>query len=132
MRTYRQLFGVGEFRAIFAVQCLAVGAASVSSLALGTVTYSATGNPVLTGLAMFGGPLIRMVASWFLVSASDLVRPRTALAALAVVTCGADLPAPVQAGAYSGGLRTGSGRQRRGQCRVRVMFRSPVSADIST
>jgi hypothetical protein len=91
MRTYRQLFGVREFRAIFAVQCLAVGSASVSSLALGTVTYDATGNPVLTGLAMFGGPLIRMIASWFLVSASDLIRPRPALATLAVVTCGADL-----------------------------------------
>lgn len=91
MRTYRQLFGVREFRAIFAVQCLAVSAASVSSLALGTVTYSATHNPVLSGLAMFGGPLIRMVASWFLVSASDLLRPRTALAALAVVSCVADL-----------------------------------------
>jgi hypothetical protein len=91
MRTYRQLFGVTEFRAIFTVQCLAVGSASVSSLALGTVTYTATRNPVLTGLAMFGGPLIRMVASWFLVSASDLLRPRTALAALAIVTCVADL-----------------------------------------
>jgi hypothetical protein len=91
MRTYRELFGVREFRAIFTVQCLAVGSASVSSLALGTVTYSATGNPVLTGLAMFGGPLIRMIASWFLVSASDLLRPRPALAALAVVTCAADL-----------------------------------------
>lgn len=91
MRTYRQLFGIREFRAIFTVQCLAVISASVSSLALGTVTYSATGNPVLTGLAMFGGPLIRMVASWFLVSASDLLRPRTALTALVVVACLADL-----------------------------------------
>lgn len=91
MRTYRQLFGLREFRAIFTAQCLAVTSASVSSLALGTITYSATGNPVLTGLAMFGGPLIRMVASWFLVSASDFLRPRTALTALAVVSCVADL-----------------------------------------
>ena len=91
MRTYRQLFGIREFRAIFAANCLAVISASVSSLALGTITYSATGNPVLTGLAMFGGPLIRMVASWFLVSASDFLRPRTALTALAVVSCVADL-----------------------------------------
>ena len=91
MRTYRQLFGVREFRAIFAVQCLSVGSASVGSLALGTVTYSATRSPALGGLAMFGGPLIRLVASWFLVSASDFLRPRIALTALAAVSCAADL-----------------------------------------
>ena len=91
MRTYRQLFGVTEFRALFATQCLTVGAASVSSLALGTVTYSATRNAVLSGLAMFGGPLIRLAASWFLLSASDLLRPRPALAAVAAIGCAADL-----------------------------------------
>jgi hypothetical protein len=91
MRTYRDLFSVREFRAVFAVQCLAVGSAAVSSLALGTITYSETGSPVFSGLAMFGGPIIQMVASWFLASASDLLRPRSALAALAGVSCLADL-----------------------------------------
>jgi hypothetical protein len=91
MRTYRELFSVREFRAVFAVQCLAVGSAAVSGLALGTITYSETGNPVVSGLAMFGGPIIQMVASWFLASACDLLRPRTALAALAGVSCLADL-----------------------------------------
>jgi hypothetical protein len=91
MRTYRDLFSVREFRAVFAVQCLAMGSAAVSSLALGTITYGQTGNPVLSGLAMFGGPIIQMVASWFLLSASDFLRPRTALAALAGVNCLADL-----------------------------------------
>lgn len=42
MRTYRQLFGVAEFRALFGTQCLTVAAASIGSLALGTITYSAT------------------------------------------------------------------------------------------
>jgi hypothetical protein len=91
MRTYRELFGLREFRAIFTVRCLTMAAASVSSLALGTITYSTTRNPVLSGLAMFGGPMIQMVASWFLLSASDMLRPRTALVVLAVVSCGADL-----------------------------------------
>jgi hypothetical protein len=91
MRTYRELFSVREFRAVFAVQCLAVGSAAVSGLALGTITYSETGNPVVSGLAMFGGPIIQVVASWFLASASDLLRPRSALAALAGVSCLADL-----------------------------------------
>jgi hypothetical protein len=91
MRTYRELFSVREFRAVFAVQCLSMGSAAVSGLALGTITYSQTGDPVLSGLAMFGGPVIQLAASWFLLSASDLLRPRTALAALAGVSCVADL-----------------------------------------
>ncbi len=91
MRTYRQLFGIAEFRALFATQCLSMAAASIASLALATITYSATRNAVLSGLAMFGGPLIRLAASWFLLSASDLLRPRQAMAAVAVINCAADL-----------------------------------------
>lgn len=91
MRTYRDLFAVAEFRALFVAQCLANAAAAAGSLALGTVTYAATGNAALTGLSMFGGPLIRLAASWLTASASDTLRPRRALMAVAVVTCVADL-----------------------------------------
>ncbi|HTW20107.1 MAG TPA: hypothetical protein VME70_07855 [Mycobacteriales bacterium] len=90
VRTYRELYGVPEFRVLFAAQCLAVGSSAVGSLALGTITYAVTHNPVLTGLSMFGGPLVRLVASWFLISASDLLRPRTALGITAAVGCVAD------------------------------------------
>jgi hypothetical protein len=91
VRTYRELFGVAEFRVLFVIQCLSMAAAAIGSLALATITYAATHNPVLSGLALFGGPLVRLAASWFLLSASDLLRPRQALAAAAAVTCGADL-----------------------------------------
>jgi len=91
VRTYRELFAVPEFRAIFVAQCLSMAAAASGSLALGTVTYAATGNAVLSGLSMFGGPLIRLAASWFTASAADLLRPRQALMALAAVTAAADL-----------------------------------------
>lgn len=91
MRTYRELFAVAEFRAIFIAQCLANAAAAAGSLALGTVTYAATGNAALTGLSMFGGTLIRLAASWLTSSASDMLRPRQALMAVAAVTCAADL-----------------------------------------
>ena len=87
MRTYRQLFAVAEFRALFGVQCLAVGGASIGNLALGTITYASTGSTLLTSLAVFGGPIVRLVTSWFLASIPDLVRPRNALAAVAAVTC---------------------------------------------
>lgn len=91
MRTYRELFGVAEFRAVFAAQFLTVASASVGSLALGTITYAATRNAIASGLAMCGGPLIRLIASWFLLSASDLLRPRTALCVTATASLAADL-----------------------------------------
>jgi hypothetical protein len=91
VRTYRELFGLAEFRTIFAAQCLTVASASIGSLALATITYAATGNAIASGLAMCGGPLIRLVASWFLLSASDLLRPRTALGVTALVSLVADL-----------------------------------------
>jgi len=90
VRTYRQLFAVPEFRAVFVVQCLTIGGASIGNLALGTITYASTGSTLLTSLAIFGGPIIRLVASWFLASTSDLVRPRNALAAVAGVSVLAD------------------------------------------
>lgn len=79
MRTYRELFSVGEFRVLFGTQCLVMASVSIGSLALGTITYAATASPVLTALAMFGGPLVQLVGSQFLLSLSDLMRPRTAL-----------------------------------------------------
>lgn len=79
MRTYRELFSVGEFRVLFGTQCLVMASMSIGSLALGTITYSATASPVLTALVMFGGPLVQLVGSQFLLSLSDLLRPRSAL-----------------------------------------------------
>ena len=90
MQTYRSLFGIPEFRALFVTQCLIMAAASLGSLALGTIIYASTGSPVLSALAMFGGPLIRLAATWFLASASDLLRPRQALTVMAAVTAGTD------------------------------------------
>ena len=49
------------------------------------------GSAALTGLSMFGGPLIRLAASWFTSSAADLLRPRQALIAVAAVTGAANL-----------------------------------------
>jgi hypothetical protein len=76
---------------MFTAQCLVMAAASAGSLALGTVTYTATHDAVLSGLSMFGGPLIRLAASWFTSSAADLLRPRQALMATGTVGCAADL-----------------------------------------
>lgn len=91
MTTYRQLFAVPEFRVLLLVQCLTIGSYAVASLALGTITFTATGSPVLTALAMFGAPLMRIVGQALFGSGSDLVRPRTALVLVATTTMVTDL-----------------------------------------
>jgi MFS family permease len=90
VHTYRQLFAVAEFRVLFLSQSLMVMSGSVASLALGTIIFEATGSPVLTGLSMFGGPLVRLLGASFLLALSDTLRPRQAMVlveATIVVCC---------------------------------------------
>jgi hypothetical protein len=91
VRTYREQFGVAEFRVLFVTQCLTMAAGATSGLALGTIVHSETGSAVLTGLSMFGGPLVAMLASGFVLAASDTMRPRQALVLVAVTVAVADL-----------------------------------------
>jgi predicted MFS family arabinose efflux permease len=77
--TYRSLFAIAEFRVLFFNRCLVVISVAASGLALATITYQATGSAVLSGLSMFGGPLVALVVSPLLLASSDRVRPRTAL-----------------------------------------------------
>ncbi|QNN54711.1 MFS transporter [Nocardioides mesophilus] len=79
MRTYTELFAFSEFRVLFISTCLNVGASSMASLALGTITFTTTDSAALTALAMFGGPLVTLLGSTLLLSASDLLRPRFAI-----------------------------------------------------
>ena len=79
MATYRTLFAIPEFRVLFANRLVVMAAVATSGLALGTITYEATGSAVLTALSMFGGPLVSLVASQLLLASSDTVRPRTAM-----------------------------------------------------
>ena len=91
MRTYRELFGVAEFRTLFVTQCLTMVAGATSGLALGTIVHAETGSAVLTGLSMFGGPLVALLASSFVLAASDTMRPRRALVLVAATVAVADL-----------------------------------------
>jgi predicted MFS family arabinose efflux permease len=77
--TYRSLFAIREFRVLFLNRCVVVISVAASGLALATITYEATRSAVLSGLSMFGGPLVALVVSPLLLGASDRVRPRTAL-----------------------------------------------------
>jgi MFS family permease len=78
VRTYREVFALPEFRVLFAVRCVTMAAISVGGLALGATTYAATGSTVLTALSMFGGPLITLLGSATVLSASDSMGPRRA------------------------------------------------------
>jgi hypothetical protein len=77
--TYRSLFAIREFRVLFLNRCVVVISVAASGLALATITYEATRSAVLSGLSMFGGPLVSIVVSQLLLASSDRVRPRTAL-----------------------------------------------------
>ncbi|WP_208298634.1 MFS transporter [Streptomyces liangshanensis] len=94
MTTYRELFAVREFRALFVVRLFTMTAVVLSGLALGTVMYGETGSPLLTSVALFGGPLVQLVTARYLSATSDLLRPRTAMIFMA---CVATLTASLQA-----------------------------------
>ena len=47
-------------------------------------------HPLLTALVMFGGPLVQLVTSRYLLASSDLVRPRTAMMMTGVVAACVD------------------------------------------
>jgi hypothetical protein len=77
--TYRSLFAIREFRVLFLDRCVVVISVAASGLALATIVYEQTRSAVLSGLAMFGGPLVSLVMSQLLLASSDRVRPRAAL-----------------------------------------------------
>lgn len=84
MRTYRQLFGVPEFRSLFLTSVAQVAAQTVSGLALSTLIYTATGSPLLSALSMFGPSLAQVVGATALMSAADRLPPRAAMSGLAL------------------------------------------------
>lgn len=91
MRTYGEIFGIREFRVLFLARSFFMAGVVIGGLALGTLMYAATGSPVLTALAMFGGPLVQLVSSHFLLATADLVRPRSAMVWVGLTAGATDL-----------------------------------------
>lgn len=73
------MLAIGGFRVLFFNRCVVVISVAASGLALATVVYGATRSAVLSGLAMFGGPLVSLLVSQLLLASSDRVRPKRAL-----------------------------------------------------
>ena len=85
MRTYRELFQAREFTPFFLASSVQVAAQTMSSLALGTLIYSATGSPLLSALAIFGPSLTQVIGANTVLSASDRLPPRAVLSGLSLV-----------------------------------------------
>jgi MFS family permease len=85
VRTYRELFGVPEFTSLFVASSAKTAASTVTSLALGTLVYSATGSPLLSALVMFGPSLAQLAGASLLLSAADRIPPRAALTGLSLI-----------------------------------------------
>jgi MFS family permease len=77
--TYREVFEVPEFGALFGVTTVQVAASTVQGLALGTIVYTITRSPLLASLAMFGSSFAQVVGALTLLSAADRVPPRAAM-----------------------------------------------------
>jgi len=84
MHTYRELFRAPEFTPFFLASSVQVAAQTMSSLALGTLIYSATGSPLLSALAIFGPSLTQVIGASTLLSASDRLPPRAVMSGLSL------------------------------------------------
>ncbi|MEV8393146.1 MULTISPECIES: MFS transporter [unclassified Streptomyces] len=85
MRTYHDLFRTPEFTPLFLTSAGQTAAQAVSGPALGTLIYTETGSPLLSGLAMSGLALAQAVGATTLLSAADRLPPRAALTGTALL-----------------------------------------------
>jgi predicted MFS family arabinose efflux permease len=83
--TYRELFRTPEFTPFFLASSVQVAAQTMSSLALGTLIYSATGSPLLSALAIFGPSLTQVIGASTVLSAADRLPPRAVMTGLSLV-----------------------------------------------
>lgn len=84
MRSYSALFRTREFTPLFLSTALRSAASTIGGLALATLTYDATGSPLLSALSMFGPQLAQVVGATTLLSASDRLPPRATLTGIAL------------------------------------------------
>jgi predicted MFS family arabinose efflux permease len=84
VRTYRELFRIPEFTPFFLASSVQVAAQTLSSLALATLIYAATGSPLLSALALFGPSLTQVIGAGTLLSAADRLPPRALICGLSL------------------------------------------------
>lgn len=78
---YRDVFGVPEFRVLFALQTLMVGGESIRIIALSVLTFEETGSSLAAAVVFGAGMLPYVVGGAFLLSLADHVPGRRLLTA---------------------------------------------------
>jgi hypothetical protein len=84
--TYRALFSLPEFRALWTSTALSTAAATMSSLALTTLVHRSTGSALLAAVAMFGPSIAQVLGAMTLMSAADATPPRRGLTTVGALT----------------------------------------------
>nr|MDT0662710.1 MFS transporter [Micromonospora sp. DSM 115978] len=74
--TFRDVFGVAEFRAVFASYSVFMVGETVKMLALSVLIYERTGSPLLAAFAYVAGFLPHAVGGMLLLALADRWRPR--------------------------------------------------------
>ena len=80
MQTYREVFAVAEFRALFAGSAAEVAGGTMTMLALSTLVYAHTGSPFLAAVAYLAGFLPQAAGSLLLGGLADRLPPRPLIA----------------------------------------------------
>ncbi|MEU7893951.1 MFS transporter [Nonomuraea sp. NPDC049152] len=79
MATYRQVFGVTEFRALFGHHALGIAATTMQSLGISALVYALTRSAYLSAIAYLAGFLPHAVGGLTLLSFADRLPPRALL-----------------------------------------------------
>ncbi|MFB4285732.1 MULTISPECIES: MFS transporter [unclassified Nonomuraea] len=77
--TYRDVFRVTEFRAVFTNHALGVAANTMQMLGLSALVYARTGSPLLSAIAYLAGFLPHAIGGLSLLSFADRLPPRALL-----------------------------------------------------
>ncbi|MFI6581193.1 MFS transporter [Embleya sp. NPDC050493] len=85
--TYREVFAVGAFRVLFGSYVLLLIGDTVRMLALAVLVYERTGSPALSALAFVAGFVPQAFGGALLLSLTDRLPVRTAMAGYDVVRC---------------------------------------------
>jgi MFS family permease len=86
--TYREVFAVPEFRALFGSFGTLIIGDSIRMLALSVLVYTSTGSPLLAALAYVSGFLPNALGGSFLLALADRMRPRTLIVGYDVLRLG--------------------------------------------
>jgi predicted MFS family arabinose efflux permease len=86
--TYRDVFGVGEFRVLLALQTLLAGGESIRIIALSVLTFEQTGSSLAAAAVFAAGMLPYVVGGALLLSLADRVPARRLLTAFHLLRFG--------------------------------------------